>query len=79
MQQQRVAVARALAAQGRVLLADEPTSDLDAVNRQRVIAALRSQADAGAVVVMSTNDPEAADQTDAELSLDEGRMRWVRR
>ena len=78
-QQQRVAVARALAARGRVLLADEPTSDLDALNRQRVIAALRSGADGGAVVVMSTNDPEAADQTDAELSLDEGRMRWVRR
>jgi putative ABC transport system ATP-binding protein len=77
-QQQRVSVARALAARGRVLLADEPTSDLDALNRQRVIAALRSEADGGAVVVMSTNDPEAADQTDAELSLDEGRMRWVR-
>jgi putative ABC transport system ATP-binding protein len=78
-QQQRVAVARALAARGRVLLADEPTSDLDAVNRQRVIAALRSRAENGAVVLMSTNDPEAADQTDAELALDEGRMRWVRR
>jgi len=78
-QQQRIAVARALAARGPVLLADEPTSDLDAANRQRVIAALRSEADGGAVVVMSTNDPEAADQTDAELSLDEGRMRWVRR
>jgi len=78
-QQQRVAIARTLAAGASVLLADEPTSDLDSANRQRVIDALRREAADGAVVVMSTHDPEAAAQADAELALDEGRMTWVRR
>lgn len=78
-QQQRAAIARTLAARAAVLLADEPTSDLDSANRQRVIDALRRQAADGAVVVMSTHDPEAAAQADAELALDEGRMSWARR
>jgi putative ABC transport system ATP-binding protein len=77
-QQQRVALARAFAAQARVLLADEPTSDLDAANRERMIAALRAEADRGAIVVMSTHDPEAAQQTDGEIALDEGTMTWAR-
>ena len=77
-QQQRVALARAFAAEGNVLVADEPTSDLDAANRQRMMAALRAEAERGAIVVMSTHDPEAAAQTDAEIALDEGTMRWVR-
>jgi putative ABC transport system ATP-binding protein len=77
-QQQRVALARAFAAQAKVLLADEPTSDLDAANRERMLAALRNEAARGAVVVMSTHDPEAAEQCDAELALDEGAMTWVR-
>ena len=78
-QQQRAAIARTLAARASVLLADEPTSDLDSANRQRVIDALRRQAADGAVVVMSTHDPEAAAQADAELALDEGRMTWALR
>jgi putative ABC transport system ATP-binding protein len=78
-QQQRVALARAFAAQGAVLLADEPTSDLDATNRNRVIEALRAEATRGAIVVMSTHDPEAAGRCDGELALDVGRARWRER
>ena len=77
-QQQRVALARAFAARARVLLADEPTSDLDASNRNRVIAALRAEADRGAIVVMTTHDPDAAAECGGELALDEGIATWVR-
>ena len=77
-QQQRVALARAIAAQAVVLLVDEPTSDLDAANRERAMAALRREAIRGAIVVMATHDPEAAEQTDAELHLDEGVATWRR-
>ena len=77
-QQQRVALARAFAAQARVLLADESTSDLDAANRERMVAALRAEAERGAVVVLATHDPEAAEQTDGEIHLDEGMAAWRR-
>jgi putative ABC transport system ATP-binding protein len=77
-QQQRVALARTFAAAPAVILADEPTSDLDATNRQRVVDALRTAADAGAVVVMATHDAEAAAGLDAEIRLDDGRMTWRR-
>ena len=77
-QQQRVALARAFAQQANVILADESTSDLDAGNRERMIAALRGEAHRGAIVVLATHDPEAADEADAELALDEGAATWVR-
>ena len=78
-QQQRVAVARALADHASVLLADEPTSDLDGRNREVVLQALRAAADRGAVVVLTTHDPEAAEAADGELALDTGQATWVRR
>jgi len=77
-QQQRVAVARGLALRGRVLLADEPTSELDHDNRERVLALLRAEADRGAIVVMATHDPEAAARADGEVRLDDGRCETVR-
>jgi putative ABC transport system ATP-binding protein len=77
-QQQCVAVARSLAMRAGLVLADEPTSDLDAANRQRVIQALRDEADAGATVIMATHDAESAAQLDAELRLDDGLMSWHR-
>ena len=78
-QQQRVAVARGLAQRGAVVLADEPTSELDAVNRARIVALLRAEAERGAAVVLATHDPEAAAECDAELHLDAGVATWVRR
>jgi putative ABC transport system ATP-binding protein len=77
-QQQRVALARAFALHPQVLLADESTSDLDAGNRELMIAALREEAERGVAVVLATHDPEAAAQTDATLALDEGVATWVR-
>ncbi len=73
-QQQRVCIAQALARRPRILLADEPTSALDAGNRERVIELFRDHTRSGAVVVMSTNDDEAAARVDTALELDEGRI-----
>jgi putative ABC transport system ATP-binding protein len=71
-QLQRVAVSRAVAVEPDVLLADEPTSELDEANRDLVIAEMRAEADRGAVVVLATHDPEVADLCDDELHLVEG-------
>jgi putative ABC transport system ATP-binding protein len=77
-QQQRVAVGRGLALQASVLLADEPTSELDAATRETIIGLLAAEAASGAVVLMATHDAWCADQADAEYHLDEGRIRQVR-
>ncbi|MEO7268946.1 MAG: ATP-binding cassette domain-containing protein [Knoellia sp.] len=73
-QQQRAAVARGLAIGARVLLADEPTSELDHDNRERVLDLMRAQADAGAIVIMTTHDPEAAERADRVIELDDGEV-----
>lgn len=77
-QQQRTAIARGLALRGDVLLADEVTSELDAVSRQSVMDLLRKEADRGAAVVFATHDPDAAALCDAELHLVDGRAELVR-
>jgi len=77
-QQQRLAIARGLAERGDVVLADEPTSELDAGNRAVVMALLRAEAQRGAAVVVATHDPDAAALCDAELHLDEGMASWPR-
>jgi putative ABC transport system ATP-binding protein len=77
-QQQRTAIARGLALQGDVLLADEVTSELDAQNRQKVLELLHAEAERGAAVVFATHDPEAAAACDAELHLVDGRGSLVR-
>ena len=71
-QRQRVAVARALALRAGLLVADEPTAELDAVAAAMVFAALRAEADAGVTVVLSTNDPSLADLCDRVYHLQDG-------
>jgi putative ABC transport system ATP-binding protein len=78
-EQQRVAVARGIAQQGRVILADESTSELDSTNRERVLDLLRSQANQGTAVVIATHDPTVADAADGHAVMDEGHLTWVRR
>jgi putative ABC transport system ATP-binding protein len=73
-QQQRVAVARALASRAVVILADEPTSDLDHLNRDNVLQLLRQRAEQGGIVIMATHDPEAAELSSRHVHLEEGRL-----
>ncbi|UPK73831.1 ABC transporter ATP-binding protein [Nocardioidaceae bacterium SCSIO 66511] len=71
-QAQRVACARALVVDSALLLADEPTSELDEYNRDRVVGELRREAERGAAVVIATHDAEVAAQCDREYRLDDG-------
>ena len=73
-QMQRVACARGLVVGADVLLADEPTSELDEGNRSLVLAELRAEAARGAVVVVATHDPAVVDACDRHYALDEGRL-----
>ena len=73
-QMQRVALARGLCVGSGVVLADEPTSELDEGNRGLVLAELRREADRGAVVVVATHDPAVVDACDDHHALDEGRL-----
>jgi len=68
-QRQRVAVARAVVNSPRLVVADEPTSELDAQNRNRVLDVLLNVVAAGAILVLSSHDPEVAGRCDELLDL----------
>jgi len=68
-QRQRVAVARAVVNSPRRVVADEPTSELDAQNRNRVLDVLLDVVAAGASLVLSSHDPEVAGRCDELLDL----------
>lgn len=75
-QGQRVAVARALATEPRVLFADEPTGALDSLNGERVMQLLSEAArDTGAAVVLVTHEPRVAAYSDREVVVRDGRTR----
>jgi putative ABC transport system ATP-binding protein len=76
-QRQRVAVARALAQRAAVLLADEPTAELDAENRERVSALLLSCAAEGAVVIIATNDPDVVAACARVATIAGGRLSYL--
>lgn len=68
-QAQRIALCRALLSAPPVLLADEPTGNLDPVTADVVVTAMRAHADAGAAVVIVTHSPDVAAACDAEIRL----------
>lgn len=68
-QAQRIALCRALLNDPRVLLADEPTGNLDRASADAVLAALRAQAGRGAAVIVVTHDDEVVAQCDRRVVL----------
>src|SRR3979490_1848276 len=73
-QQQRVAVARALAGDPAILLADEPTGNLDSTNGEAVMELLRDLHRGGATICMVTHDPRYARYADRTIRLFDGRI-----
>jgi putative ABC transport system ATP-binding protein len=73
-QQQRVAVARALAGDPSILLADEPTGNLDSQNGEQVMDLLRELHRGGATICMVTHDPRYARYADRSIHLFDGRV-----
>src|SRR5471030_2384032 len=73
-QQQRVAVARAVAGDPAILLADEPTGNLDSVNGESVMELLRELHRNGATICMVTHDPRYEAHADRSIHLFDGRV-----
>jgi putative ABC transport system ATP-binding protein len=73
-QVQRVAVARALVGDPALLLADEPTGNLDAASGAEILALFDRLHQAGRTIVMITHDPAVAARAEQRLLLDDGRL-----
>jgi len=74
-EQQRVAIARALANEPTIILADEPTGNLDTKNKYEIVRLLGNlNIDSGTTIVMVTHDSQIASHTERILLLQEGRI-----
>ena len=75
-EQQRVAIARTLAQGCRIILADEPTGNLDSTNTRNIVEILRTLAhEDGCTVIIVTHDPAVAEQADVVLQMKDGA--WI--
>lgn len=72
--QQRVAIARALANDPKVILADEPTGNLDSYNGKRIIELLKKLTEQGKTVIVATHDRSIAKEADVRIELADGRI-----
>ncbi|MGC2529562.1 MAG: ATP-binding cassette domain-containing protein [Candidatus Acidiferrum sp.] len=75
-EQQRVAIARALINQPKIILADEPTGNLDEANEEIVLQIFRELHEAGHTILMVTHDPDIARQADRRIELAHGRLHF---
>ena len=73
-QQQRVAIARAIVGNPRILLADEPTGNLDSQMGDEIMGVLKGLNDDGATIVMVTHDPRQSEKTERIVRLFDGRQ-----
>lgn len=75
-EQQRVAIARTLAQGCKIILADEPTGNLDSTNTHNIVEILKGLAhDDGCTVIIVTHDPAVAEQVDVVLQMKDGS--WI--
>jgi putative ABC transport system ATP-binding protein len=73
-EQQRVAFARALANDPELILADEPTGNLDKTNSQKITQVLKLLKTEGKTVIVATHDPELMQLADRQVRLEDGRL-----
>jgi len=74
-QEQRVAIARAIVGKPRILVADEPTGDLDRTSAHEILTLLRELTrSVGCTLIMVTHDPHATEYADRTLHLEKGRL-----
>ena len=73
-EQQRVAFARALANEPELILADEPTGNLDTKSSQKIIQMLRMLKADGKTIIIATHDPELIQLADRTVCLEDGRL-----
>mgnify|MGYP001158336408 FL=1 len=74
-EQQRVALARALLLEPKLLLADEPTGNLDPENAEAIWARLSTFAEAGGAVIMVTHDDRATERASRSILMDKGQLK----
>ncbi len=74
-EQQRVALARALLLEPKLLLADEPTGNLDPENAEAILTRLAAFAEDGGAVIMVTHDDRAAENASRSVLMDKGQLK----
>ncbi len=73
-QQQRVAIARALANEPAILLADEPTANLDTESSNQIVGLFRELNEKGQTIVMVTHEPELGEKADRIIRIKDGKV-----
>ena len=76
-EQQRVCIARALINNPEIILADEPTGNLDEANENIVIGIMRELHKEGATIIVVTHDPEVGEEAERKVVLDYGKIKEI--